>query len=315
MASRADLAAGATPSVPATTRFTAVFAERAESILRQRVPPWTGFSACSPLLGRLRTVGCHGGQPRLRARSSRRRKQRIISRRLVRCSPGLMRASPLGPALPGRQYRPREASTVGLGHPPASRQLGSVAAQVHLPATLSTLLGDARRRVADGAPDAPAPPTPPGVVGGRVRAQPHLPDRGECGRDQPGLSYEPHVWVRVSLADQTTGATTTEVRGTSLALGASVTLPQVTMRVKSSTTYVLTVQVIPPAGQTLTAGTAVQQQLQVAPEPERRTADFPDDPARSTPSVPGPRIGTHRIQGLEGSSGGREHHDHGQSQW
>ena len=80
-----------------------------------------------------------------------------------------------------------------------------------------------------------------------------------------GSSDESHVAVRFSLADQTTGAMSTQVRGTSLALGASVTLPVVTMRVKSSTTYVLTVQVIPPAGQTLTAGTAVQQQLQVAP--------------------------------------------------
>ena len=37
------------------------------------------------------------------------------------------------------------------------------------------------------------------------------------------------------------------------------------MRVKPSAAYVLTVQVIPPAGQTLTAGTAIQQPLQIAP--------------------------------------------------
>jgi hypothetical protein len=36
------------------------------------------------------------------------------------------------------------------------------------------------------------------------------------------------------------------------------------MRVKPSTSYVLTVQVVPPAGQTLTANTVVQQTLQVA---------------------------------------------------
>jgi hypothetical protein len=35
--------------------------------------------------------------------------------------------------------------------------------------------------------------------------------------------------------------------------------------VKPSTSYLLTVQVIPPAGQTLTAGTATQVPLQVAP--------------------------------------------------
>jgi hypothetical protein len=36
------------------------------------------------------------------------------------------------------------------------------------------------------------------------------------------------------------------------------------MRVKPSTTYVLTVQVVLPAGQTLTTGTVIQQTLQVA---------------------------------------------------
>ena len=38
-----------------------------------------------------------------------------------------------------------------------------------------------------------------------------------------------------------------------------------TLRVKPSTTYLLTVQVIPPAGQTITAGTATQEPLQIAP--------------------------------------------------
>ena len=79
-----------------------------------------------------------------------------------------------------------------------------------------------------------------------------------------GSSNEPHVSVHFTLADQTSGATTTQVRTTSLALGASVTLPTVTMRVKPSTSYVLTVQIALPAGQTLTAGTAIQQTLQVA---------------------------------------------------
>ena len=77
-------------------------------------------------------------------------------------------------------------------------------------------------------------------------------------------SNEPHVAVHVTLADQTSGATTTQVRTTPLALGASVTLPTFSLRVKPSTTYVLTVQVVLPAGQTLTANTVIQQTLQVA---------------------------------------------------
>jgi hypothetical protein len=37
------------------------------------------------------------------------------------------------------------------------------------------------------------------------------------------------------------------------------------MRVKPSTSYVLTIQIVPPAGQTLTAGTALEVPLQIAP--------------------------------------------------
>ncbi len=44
-----------------------------------------------------------------------------------------------------------------------------------------------------------------------------------------------------------------------------MTLPEVTLRVKPSTSYLLTVQLILPAGQTLLAGTATQVPLQVAP--------------------------------------------------
>ena len=71
--------------------------------------------------------------------------------------------------------------------------------------------------------------------------------------------------MHFSLADQPSGATTTQVRSTSITLGASVTLPDVVFGVKPSTTYLLTVQVIPPAGQTLTRGTELQSELQVAP--------------------------------------------------
>jgi hypothetical protein len=79
-----------------------------------------------------------------------------------------------------------------------------------------------------------------------------------------GSSNESHVSVHFTLADQTSAATVTQVRTTSLALGASATLPTVTLRVKPSTSYLLTVQIALPAGQTLTAGTAIQQTLQVA---------------------------------------------------
>ncbi len=55
------------------------------------------------------------------------------------------------------------------------------------------------------------------------------------------------------------------VETAALALGAAVTLPEVTFHVKPGTTYELTVEAVPPAGQSLTADTVLQQALQVSP--------------------------------------------------
>ena len=76
---------------------------------------------------------------------------------------------------------------------------------------------------------------------------------------------ESNVSVRYSMANQSNGATATHVERTAIALDASVTLPSVVFTVKPSTTYVLTVQIVLPSGQTLTNGTIFQQALQVAP--------------------------------------------------
>ena len=80
-----------------------------------------------------------------------------------------------------------------------------------------------------------------------------------------GSSAEPHASVRLSLANQTSGATATQVRSTALTLGASATLPTASFHVKPGTTYQLTVAVVPPPGQAVTAGTEIEQALQVAP--------------------------------------------------
>jgi hypothetical protein len=80
-----------------------------------------------------------------------------------------------------------------------------------------------------------------------------------------GSADEPHASVRFSLANQSSGATATQVESAPVALGASVTLPTVSFRVKPGSSYVLTVSVILPAGQAETANTVVQQSLQVAP--------------------------------------------------
>ena len=76
---------------------------------------------------------------------------------------------------------------------------------------------------------------------------------------------EPHATVHISMANQTTGATKTRTLTTPIALGATVALPTVTFGVKPGTTYVLTITIVLPPGQTSAAGTATQTTLQVAP--------------------------------------------------
>ena len=91
----------------------------------------------------------------------------------------------------------------------------------------------------------PALPTPPGAPANVSVISPTSQIGVTVVLANQGSSNEPHVTVRFSLTDQTSGATTSQDRTTSLALAASVTLPGVTLRVKPSTSYLLTVQVIP----------------------------------------------------------------------
>ena len=165
-------------------------------------------------------------------------------------------------------------------------QLGSVAAQVDLVATSPTLTATHYVVLRTVRLNPPALPTPPGAPANVSVISPTSHISVTVVLANQGSSNEPHVTVRVSLEDQTSGATTSQVRTTSLALAASVTLPDVTLRVKPSTSYLLTVQVVPPAGQTLLAGTATRCRCRSPPPREERGAPFPGvtrcvDPARS----------------------------------
>ena len=144
-------------------------------------------------------------------------------------------------------------------------QVGSVAAQVDLVATTATLAATHYVVLRTVRLNPPALPTPPGAPANVSVISPTSQISVTVVLANQGSSNEPHVTVRVSLTDQTTGVTTSQIRTASLALAASVTLPGVTLRVKPSTSYLLTVQVVPPAGQTLLAGTATTVPLQVAP--------------------------------------------------
>ena len=261
--SRADLAAGATPLGPVATQLTTVFAERAESMrqLRDAVDGFLGMQSIPPAdTPGDATATDTGRAPLLLATQA--------TNRIAAAGALLSRSDALY-----RSVRHTLAVDSGHGRLPPSVwvthpqvwQLGSVAAQVDLLATSPTLSATHYIVLRTVRLTPPALPTPPGAASAVSVLSPTSQIGVTVVLANQGSSDESHVSVRFSLADQTTGSTTTQVRGTSLALGSSVTLPTVTLHVKSSTTYVLTVQVILPAGQTLTAGTAVQQQLQVSP--------------------------------------------------
>ena len=106
-----------------------------------------------------------------------------------------------------------------------------MAAQVDLVATSPTLAATHYVVLRTVRLSPPALPTPPGRPGERVGPQPDVARIGvTVVLANQGSVDEPHVSVRFSMADQTSGATTSQVRTTSLALGASVTLPTVDLR-------------------------------------------------------------------------------------
>ena len=259
---RAQLAAGSTPLGTVATQFATVFADRAQAMtqLRAAVYGYLGMQPIAPA-----NAPVDDGRRRRDAGAPLRRAGHQPHRRGRRPPHAFGRSLPLGPAVPRRGGRTREASPSAWVTDPQVWQLGSVAAQVDLLATSPTLAATHYVVLRTVRLSPPALPTPPGAPANVSVISPTSRIGVTVVLANQGSSNEPHVSVRFSLTDQTTGATTSQIRTTSLALAASVTLPDVTLRVKPSTSYLLVVQVIPPAGQTLTAGTATQVSLQVAP--------------------------------------------------
>jgi hypothetical protein len=261
--SRASLAAGATPLGSVATDFAAVFAERAQSMtqLRAAIDGFLGMHPVSPAGAPPDAGTAATGSAALLSATQ-------ATNRIAAAGALLSRSDALY-----RSVRRSRAAGVGHGRLPPSVwvtdpqlwQLGSVAAQVDLLATSPTLIASHDVVLRTVRLNPPALPAPPGVPAGVSVLSPTSQLGVTVVLTKQGSADEPHVAVRFSLAILPSGPTTTEVRSTSIALGASVTLPDVVLRVKPSSTYLLTVQVILPAGQTLTGGTELQSELQVAP--------------------------------------------------
>lgn len=262
-AARANVAAGSTPLGSVATAFTTVFAERAQSMTQLRAAV-DGFLGVQPVPA----AGAPAGSTPVGPGNAALLSATQATNRITGAGALLAHSDALY-----RSVRRSLVAAAGHGTMPASVwvtrpqlwQPGSVAAQVDLLATSSTLSATHYVVIRTVRLNPPPLPTPQGAPSNVSVLSPTSSIAVSTVLANQGSSDEPHVTVRYSLADETTGATLTRTQSAALGLGGSVTLPPVTMPVKPSTTYVLTVQVIPPAGQTITDGTEAQEQLQVAP--------------------------------------------------
>ena len=246
--SQADLAAASRRRSRSAASSPTVFAERAQAMegLRTTLDGFLGLQTNPPAdspSARATTVA--SSAPTVSATQA--------SDRIAAAGALLRRAD--------AQYRTVRRSLVGAsghGRLPASLwisdpqdwQVGTVAATVDLMATSSTLAVTHNLVLRTVRLNPPALPTPQGTAAGVLVISPVTRFGVSVVVANEGSVDERHASVRVSLANQTTGATDTRTLTAAVALGSTVGLPPVSFRVKPGTTYVLTISIVLPPGQT-----------------------------------------------------------------
>lgn len=146
-----------------------------------------------------------------------------------------------------------------------SWQAGAVETEVDRMATSTTLRGTHYLVLRTVRLIPPALPTPQASPAGTSVLSPTTRLAVRAVLADQGTADEPHATVRFMLADSSSGTAATRVEAATLATGSSDTLPDATFVVVPGTTYVLTVSIGLPSGQTDTLGTATQQTLEIAP--------------------------------------------------
>ena len=263
-ATSADEAASAVPPGSLRTGFAAVFADRAQAMsqLRAAVDGYLGMQPM-PVAGAPDSASAAnvGNSTLLSATQATNRIAAVGS--LLARSDSLYRSvrGTLASA-PGHGRLPKSAWVTRSG----TWGLGSVAAQVDLMATSSSLAVSHYLALRTITINPPALPTPQGGSSSVSVIAPTSQISVDAVLGNDGTVDEPHATVRFTLANQSTGATASRSETIGLAADASQALPTANFHVKTGTTYVLTVSVDLPAGQTQTVGTAVQSVLQVSQE-------------------------------------------------
>jgi hypothetical protein len=261
---RAAAAADATPLGSVRADFAAVFADRATSMreLRAAIDGYLGMHPL-PVAGTTTTVASAAGPDAATLLTATDATNRIAAAGAL-----LARSD----ALYGSARRTLRAAA-GHGRLPRSvwvrdPQLwapANVASQVDLVATSPTLAAVHGLLLRTVRISPPALPTPVGASANVAVITPTTQLSVNVVLANDGSVDEPHATVRYTLASQSSGATSSQAQTLPLAAATSQALPTATFAVKPGTTYVLTVSVDVPAGQTQTAGTAAQYTVTVSP--------------------------------------------------
>ena len=259
---RAEMAAHSTALGAVGADFAAVFADRAQSMseLRTAVDGFLGMQP-GPIAGAsLTTVSAPAG-------STAQLSSTEATDRIAAAGGLLTRADSLFRSvrrtLAGAVGHARLPTSVWVTHP-GTWSAGSIAAQVDLLASAPNLAPTHYLVLRTVRLVPPALPAAPGASPGVSVISPTTHLGVSVVLANNGSVTEPSGTARFTLANETSGAATTRSESAALVAGGSATLPTVTFDVKPGTTYLLTVSVVLPAGQS-TVPAALNQALEVAP--------------------------------------------------
>lgn len=259
---RAALAAGAAPEGSPGGQFAQVFAERAQAMRDYRAAI-DGFLGMQPVpaVGSSRIAALAAPPTTLLSATAATDRVTAAGVLFARADARYRALRRQLAAAAGHAHLPRSVWVTR----PASWQAGPVAAHLDLLATSSTLIASHYLVLRTVRLDPPALPAPPGEPAGTATLSPTTQVGVSAVLANQGSVDEPRGTVRITMSDQTSGATATQVRSAPVAVGETVTLPQAVFGVKPGTFYVLRVTVLLPADQAVTDGTVFQETLQIAP--------------------------------------------------
>jgi hypothetical protein len=259
---RAHAVAGATPLGSVGADFAAVFADRAQSMrdLRAAIDGYLGMQPL-PVAGSATTVAS-GARVDTTLMTATEATNRIAAAgALLAHSDSLYRS--LRHALRTAAGRGRLPTSTWVRNPQLWAA-GAVASQVDLMSSSPSLTGVHQLALRTVQVNPPALPTPQGGSANVSVLTPTTQVSVDVVLANDGSVAEPHATVHYTMANQSSGATSSRTHTVALAPGASQVLPTARFGVTAGTTYVVTVSVDVPAGQTQLAGTAVQYVLAIS---------------------------------------------------